>query len=90
MKVRIIKTKKGYIPQIFMQDEWHKDKFEWHGISSRGSEYNMIHYIYDYCTFKYLWQAKSVIKNWVKKNGYKLEDFKKELENPNVVYEAEI
>ena len=87
MKVRIIKTSEGYIPQI-------ADGILWEGVGSDplvtwSSEESMLRF----CTHYTLWGAKKTLNRYLEKNTVgtkKLALFKKELENPNVVYEAEV
>lgn len=93
MKVRIIKTSEGYIPQVYTKDY---SKLDWHSIGTHGSE-DMLwldpEYIYNWCTYLTEWGAKRVLKKYIKhamKGTNRLDAFKKELDQPNVVYEAEV
>lgn len=90
MKVRIIKTSAGYVPQVSTSEMGERPQWQ----STEGTHlWISVDLTYKYATYRTLWGAKLVLKNWLRKNikgTKKLEAFKKELENPNVVYEAEV
>jgi len=99
MKVRIIKTDEGYVPQAFF-DPWYnqnlKDsaKPKWHSIGgSQVTYWSDPEYVMNYCTHTFLWGAKRVLNKFVKKNKeltFRYDKFLTQLKEPNVVYEAEI
>jgi hypothetical protein len=95
MKVRIIKTSEGYIPQVFKrlygEESWYSVSviaggnatFEW-----SNPECVIVH-----ASHLTQWGAMRTLKKWLKVNvegTAKLEAFKKELQKPNVVYESEV
>lgn len=100
MKVRIIKTDEGYIPQAFF-DPWHSRKKndtpaepKWYFIGGSQITYwsSWDHAMY-YCTYSYLWRAKMILKKFLKDNkeySTKYDKFLDQLKNPHVVYEAEV
>jgi hypothetical protein len=92
MKVRIIKTTAGYIPQVYKTQYGSE---QWWSLSHHAEDglWSDPAYIIDYCTYLTQWGAKRVLKNYLKVKvdvKKRLADFKKELEQPNVVYEAEV
>jgi hypothetical protein len=97
MKVRIIKTSAGYVPQAYTTLYYEEDD-RWYSISSgwfdpATQSWSDPDYVYKYATHLTKWGAMRTLKKWIKRHvkGTKaLEAFTKELENPNVVYEAEI
>ena len=95
MKVRIIKTSAGYVPQVQLEDRYYKDKgLTWYSIGGIVPDtWSNPDYIKRFCTCLTQWGAKRVLKKWLRSNtkdSKALEAFTKELENPNVVYEAEV
>jgi hypothetical protein len=89
MKVRIIKTSAGYVPQV--QDQVYP--YHWESIDRTGYGWSKPENTYVHATYLTQWGAMRTLKKWLKQNvegTAKLEAFKKELENPNVVYEAEV
>lgn len=93
MKVRIIKTSAGYIPQV------HKHLYgetAWYSLSRRGDtndHWSQPEYIYRFCTHYTQWGAMRTLKKYLKfvvEGTKKLEAFEQELNKPNVVYEAEV
>ena len=95
MKVRIIKTSAGYVPQVLLKDlYWENKGWVWYSIGGLTPDaWTSTDFIKNYCTCLTQWGAKRVLKKWLKSNakGNKaFEAFEKELENPNVVYEAEV
>ena len=91
MKARIIKTSEGYIPQVHMH---RYGETAWFSIGGHSlSEWSDPEYTLRFATHWTKGSAMRTLKKWVKINiegTAKLEAFKKELENPNVVYETEI
>lgn len=93
MKVRIVKTDAGYVPQVYQNTY---GKYAWEGVTYVGTEFSDPDYLFKYCTYYTLWGAKKSLFKYLKKLGKTkaqmdaFESFKKQLENPNVVYEAEI
>lgn len=92
MKVRIIKTSAGYIPQVYKKDYGSE---QWWSLSAHVKDglWSDPKYIYDYCTCFTEWGAKRVLKKYLKASvdvSKLLAEFKKELDQPNVVYEAEV
>ncbi len=91
MKARIIKTTEGYIPQVYMHKYGEK---AWFSIGGQSlTEWSEPDYIMRFATYMTKWGAMRALKKWVVINiegTAKLEAFKRELENPNVVYETEV
>lgn len=87
MKVRIIKTSKGYLAQV-------QDGILWEFIDTTSRyTWTSPEYVYTEAVHLTKWGAMRTLKRWLKKNvkgTAKLEAFTKELKNPNVVYEAEV
>lgn len=95
MKVRIIKTSAGYIPQVELEGKyWEGKDPTWYSIGGVTPDtWSNPEYIKVFCTNYTQWGAKRVLNKWLKSNpkGTKaFEAFKKELEAPNVVYEAKV
>lgn len=99
MKVRIIKTDEGYVPQVFF-DPWYNKKFDketspkWYSIGGSQSTYWIDpEYVMNYCTYTFFWRAKKTLLKFVKNNKehtLKYDLFLSQLNEPNVVYEAEV
>ena len=92
MKVRIIKTSAGYIPQVYKhlygETAWYS--LGTHDLDHHWSEPE---YIYRFCTHYTKWGAMQTLKKYFKYpvgSTKKLKAFEQELNNPNVVYEAEV
>ncbi len=95
MKVRIIKTDAGYVPQVQLESKyWEQEGLLWYSLGGYGVDtWSDVEFIKKHCICRTQWGAQRVLKKWLKINikGTKsLEAFKKQLENPNVVYEAEV
>lgn len=93
MKVRIIKTSAGYVPQVYAK---HYGETAWYSLGRVGAidnPWSDPDYIYRFCTHYTKWGAMQTLKKYEKivvKGTKKLEVFEKELKAPNVVYEAEV
>lgn len=90
MKVRIIKTSKGYIAQAFF-DPFFRGEDHWYSLGG-GDYWSEASYIYEAATYRFKFMAQEELRKFKKKvtESQKIKAFKKELENPNVVYEAEV
>lgn len=101
MKVRIIKTDAGYVPQAFF-DPWFNSRVEkttepkpkWHSIGgSLVTYWSDPEFVMNHCTYLFLWRAKRILHKFVKDNREytsEYEVFLSQLNEPNVVYEAEV
>lgn len=93
MKVRILKTSAGYIPQVYKH---LYGETTWYSLSCSGdtdNHWSEPYYILRFCTHYTQWGAMRTLKKYLKsaiKGTKKLEAFEQELNNPNVVYEAEV
>lgn len=95
MKVRVIKTSEGYIPQVFTKDYGYEEP-KWYSLSKSGAVdalWISPEHVFRFCPCFTQWGAKQVLEKYLNqtmKKTKKLADFKKELDQPNVVYEAEV
>lgn len=93
MKVRIIKTSAGYVPQVYTV---YYGETAWYSLGKVGSidnHWSEPDYIYRFCTHYTKWGAMQTLKKYLKytvEGTKKLEAFEQELNKPNVVYEAEV
>lgn len=93
MKVRIVKTDFGYTPQVYT--DYYGD-VGWHSIGNIGSHVSIwdnVSNMYDHCIYRTQWGAKRILNKWIEENvtqDVKFQKLMKQLENPNVVYEAEV
>lgn len=95
MRVRIIKTDCGYVPQVEQFSKYFgNDGYFWYSIGgSHPDTWSDVEFIKKHCVFVTQWGANRMLKKWLKINikGTKsLEAFNQQLENPNVIYEAEV
>lgn len=93
MKVRIIKTSEGYIPQVYTREYSSEEWYSLAKIGARDALWSEPYYIQKFCRHYTKWGAMSTLKKYLKttlKKTKKLEAFTEQLKNPNVVYEAEV
>lgn len=93
MKVRIIKTSAGYIPQVYKHLYGETDWFSLSCSGDTNNHWSEPKYIYRFCTHYTQWGAMKTLKRYLKvtvDGTRKLEAFTQELKKPNVVYEAEV
>lgn len=93
MKVRIIKTSAGYIPQVYTKSY---GETAWYSLGKSGGVdalWSEPQLIYRFCTHYTKWGAMQTLEKYLKLvvgGTHKLDAFSKELEQPNVVYQAEV
>lgn len=93
MKVRIIKTSEGYIPQVYTRQYSSEEWYSLGKVGARDALWSEPDYIRRFCSHYTKWGAMNTLKRYLKitsENTKKLQAFTEQLKNPNVVYEAEV